>query len=58
MIIKCQVKHIPTKLSYFQEEGQNHPWRRLKEELGFKPNQKDYESDDSVSLDGKAVKKP
>ena len=58
MMIKCWVKHIPTKVSYFQEEGQNYPhWRRLKEEFGNKHNPKDYESDDSVSLDEKAVKK-
>ena len=42
----------------FQEEGRNYPhWGRTKEEFGYKPNPQDYESDDSVSLDEKTVKK-
>ena len=51
MMIKCWVKKFP-KVSYYQEEGQNYPnWRRSKEEVGCKPKPKDYESDDSVSLE-------
>ena len=48
-----------TKVSYYQEIGQNCPhWRRSKEEVGYKPNPKDSESDDSVSLDPEiAIKK-
>ena len=39
-------------MSYYQEEGQKIPhWRHSKEEFGYKPNPKDYECDDSVSLD-------
>ena len=45
-------KNISTKVSYYQEEGQNYPhWRRSKEEFRYKPNPQDYESDNSVSLD-------
>ena len=59
MMIKCQVKNIPTKVSYYQEERQYYPhWRHSREELGYKPNPKDYESNNSISLDPeKAVKK-
>ena len=57
-MIKCWAKNIPTKVSYYQEEGKNYPhWRRSKEELGYKPNPKDYESDNLVSLEEKAIKK-
>ena len=52
IMIKCRVKHIPTKVSGYQKEGQNYPhWRRSIEEVGYKPNPQDYESDDSASLD-------
>ena len=44
MMIKYQVKNIPTKVSYHQEEGQNYLyWRRSKEEFGYKPDPQDYE---------------
>ena len=57
--IKYQVLNIPTKVSYYQEEGHNYRhWRRSKEELGYKAYPKDYESDVSVSSDHeKDVKK-
>ena len=57
-MIKCWVKNILTNVSYYQEEGLNYPhWTCSKEEVRYKPNPKDYESDDSVSWDHeKAVK--
>ena len=59
MMITCWVKNIPTKVSYYQGEGLNYWYcRRPKEEVGYKPNPKDYDSDNSVPLDpGIAFKK-
>ena len=51
LTINYQVKDIPTKVTYYQEEVQNYPsWRHSKEELGFQLYPQDYKSDVTESL--------